>query len=120
MPSRVELRLSSEGAWLTPNNRRVFVAAAVESEAGGRWTFSVKPKSYEVLVLLCWSQADRLRDFVLPQKLFVTPWAAAKKLAGKGDLVFSIVHDGDSFQMHLPLADPVSLSGTEANYEPMV
>jgi len=116
VPVGTALKQDTEGVWLTRNNRRVFVAAAPENEVEGTWTFSVKPKSYEILVLLCWSKNLRMHDFVIPQKLYVGPWTAAKKAAGKENLVFSIVRTGDRFFLQLPFADRIDITDTEAEY----
>lgn len=117
-PSTVDLKPSGEGVWITLNNRRVLVAVAIES-APGLWSFAAKPKSYELLVLLCWQSNKELIDLVLPQQLFIAPWAAAKKRAGKGDLVFTVARVGDTFHLILPGAEPIDLTGTEANYKIM-
>ena len=118
LPTGVDLKPSGDGIWITRDNRRVLVAAAAESTPD-LWTFTAKPKSYEIVVLLCWQSDLKLVDFVLPQKLYVAPWAAAKKFAGKSDLVFSVTRAGGTVELCLPGAEPIDLTGTQANYKIM-
>ncbi len=90
VPVDAALKQDTEEVWLTRNNRRVFVTAATQSTGRQSWEFFVKPKSYEVLVLLCWSEDFTIHDFVVPQKLYVAPWTAAKKASGKNDIHFRV------------------------------
>ena len=116
-PLTVEVKPAGDGVWTTRINQRVFVAAAIEDQSLASWTFSIKPKSYEVVVLLCWRADFRLLDFVLPQKLYVAPWTAAKKAAGKHDMVFTVTREGDAYFLNLPGAPPIDLTATEAAYK---
>ncbi len=116
-PVTVEVKPAGDGVWTTRINQRVFVAAAIEDRSLASWTFSIKPKSYEVVVLLCWGTDFHLLDFVLPQKLFVAPWTAAKKAAGKHDMVFTVTYDGAKYFLNLPNAPSIDLTGTEAAYK---
>ncbi len=80
VPLNAPLKADTEGLWLTPNNRRVFVAAEREQTLEDQvWSFRVKPRSYEVLVLLCLDKDLCLHDFVVPQKEYVKAWTGAKK-----------------------------------------
>ena len=116
-PLSVEIRPAGDGVWTTRINQRVFVAAAIQDPSLSSWTFAIKPKSYEVVVLLCWRADFRLLDFVLPQKLYVAPWTAAKKAAGKHDMVFTVTYDGAKYFLNLPDASPIDITGTEAAYK---
>jgi tryptophanyl-tRNA synthetase len=116
LPTETLLKPESESVWLTHNNRRVAVAAAMQNGTDEAWIFALKAKSYEVLVLLCWDSALRIHDFVIPQKMYLTPWVAAKKAAGKNDLVFSVTHKEGQYWMHLPHAEPIDITGTEQAY----
>jgi len=103
--------------WLTLNNRRVCVAAAIQNGNDEAWLFAVKPKTYEVLVLLCWGQNDRLHDFIVPQKLYLAPCVAAKKSAGKGPVTFSVAHVNGRFLLHIAHASqPIDITETERAY----
>jgi tryptophanyl-tRNA synthetase len=115
-PSDLSMRQESDGTWVTPNGRRLFVAAAAQQPQEAAWLLAAKPKSYEFLVLLCWGSDSRLRDFVLPQKLYIAPWVAAKRAAGKEDVKFSVQHRDGRYLLHLPFADPIDITETEARY----
>lgn len=116
VPIDVALKTEAEGVWITPNGRRVFVVDAIQERSTDLvWHFSVKPKSYEVLVLLCWDERRYLHDFVVPQKLYVGPWTAAKKAVGKGNLTFSVLSDGSRYVLHLPGA-AIDITDTFRDY----
>jgi tryptophanyl-tRNA synthetase len=116
VPVETALKQDTEGVWLTRNNRRVFVAAATQERGQEVWRFSVKPKSYEILVLLCWGENFVLHDFVIPQKLYVGPWTAAKKRAGKEDILFAVERNEGRYTLQLPNADGIDITETEASY----
>jgi tryptophanyl-tRNA synthetase len=118
VPHDVVLKQDSDGVLLTWNAKRVLLATATQTPGDEAWTFSVKPKSYEILVLLCWDEEFRLHDFVIPQKLYVGPWTVAKKAAGKDPLVFSVAREEGKFALHLPRADAagIDITETEARY----
>jgi tryptophanyl-tRNA synthetase len=118
VPHDVVLKQESDGVLLTWNAKRVLLAATTQLPGDEAWTFSVKPKSYEIIVLLCWDEEFRLHDFVIPQKLFVGPWTAAKKAAGKNPLVFSVARKEGKIALHLPGADTagIDITETEARY----
>jgi len=103
--------------WLTLNNRRVCVTAAVQNGPDTAWMFAVKPKAYEVLIPLCWGADDRLHDFVVPQKLYLAPWVAAKKAAGKQPVTFSVEHSNGRYLLHIAHASqPIDITETERKY----
>jgi len=116
LPTEIQLKPESEGIWLTLNKRRVCVAAAAQNGTDGAWIFAVKAKSYEVLILLCWDSTQHIHDFIVPQKLYLAPWIAAKKAAGKNDLVFSVARDQGKYWLHLPHAQPIDITETEQVY----
>jgi len=118
VPHDVVLKQDSDGVLLTWNAKRVLLATATQTPGDAAWTFSVKAKSYEILVLLCWDEEFRLHDFVIPQKLYVGPWTVAKKAAGKDPLVFSVAREEGKFALHLPRADAagIDITETEARY----
>ena len=115
VPPDVALKADTDGVWLTPNHRRVFVAAAAQDPASETWNFAVKPRSYELLVLLCWDAERRLHDFVIPQKLYLAPWTQAKKAAGKGDLTFHVSRRADQYLLCLPSAE-IDITAMAGNY----
>jgi tryptophanyl-tRNA synthetase len=118
VPHDIVLKQESDGVLLTWNAKRVLLATATQTPGDAAWAFSVKPKSYEILVLLCWDDEFRLHDFVIPQKLYVGPWTVAKKAAGKYPLVFSVAREEGKFALHLPHADAagIDITETEARY----
>jgi tryptophanyl-tRNA synthetase len=117
VPVDAALKQDTEGVWLTRNNRRVFVTAATQSAGGQSWEFFVKPKSYEVLVLLCWSEDFTIHDFVVPQKLYVAPWTAAKKASGKNDIHFRVDRIEGRYKLQLTASVPIDITDTESSYE---
>ncbi len=117
VPAGTPLKPDAEGVWITQNGRRVFVAAATQSNGAESWSFSVKPKSYEMLVLLCWGRDYRLRDLVVPQKLYLAQWTAAKKQAGKNNIEFSVTCEGGKYTLNLPGANGIDVTATEADYQ---
>ncbi len=117
VPTETALKKDTEGVWLTRNNRRVFSTASTEHEGvDGLWKFSVKPKSYEILVLLCWGKDFLMHDFVVPQKLYVSQWTAAKKAAGKNDILFSVEREDGRYALRLPLSEAIDITATESDY----
>ena len=117
VPTDAALKQDSEGVWLTRNNRRVFATAAIQQPGSNEWHFSVKPKSYEILVLLCWGLDFLLRDFVIPQKLYLNPWTAGKRASGGKTLInFWVYRDGDQFHLQFADSAPILISETEASY----
>jgi tryptophanyl-tRNA synthetase len=116
VPIHSDLKQDTEGVWLTSNNRRVFVSAATQTPGKDAWSFSVKPKSYEVLVLLCWTKDLMIHDFVIPQKLYVAPWTAAKKASGKSNINFGVECINGRFKLQIPNSDPIDITETEASY----
>jgi tryptophanyl-tRNA synthetase len=117
--SHVALKPEAEGVWITRNNRRVYVAAAREELNEHNepvWRFFVKPKSYEILVLLCWDRARILHDFIVPQKLFIGQWAVAKRAAGKADIQFFATLKDGRYQMVMDFAPAIDITDTESTY----
>ncbi|MDE1176642.1 MAG: tryptophan--tRNA ligase [Edaphobacter sp.] len=116
LPSGKVLKPDAEGVWITQKGQRILVAVAKQNGPGAAWEFSAKPKSYEMLVLLCWDENYYLRDFVVPQKLILGEWIAAKKNAGKSDIKFSVERSGDRYLLHLLNPPPIDITSTESEY----
>jgi tryptophanyl-tRNA synthetase len=118
VPLDTALKQDSEGVWLTRNSRRVFVAVAAQNGVDTAWLFSVKPKSYEILVLLCWRDDLHIVDFVIPQKLYLGPWIAAKKIAEKEkkELTFSVVLEEGRYLLNISHSAPIDITDTGAGY----
>jgi tryptophanyl-tRNA synthetase len=118
VPVDAVLKQDTEGVWLTRNNRRVFVTAATQNGSDEAWIFSVKPKSYELLILLCWGQDFVLHDFIIPQKLFLGEWIASKKRAEKEkhNIEFSVSYSQGRYVLNLPHFAPIDITDTESGY----
>jgi tryptophanyl-tRNA synthetase len=118
VPVDAALKQDTEGVWLTRNNRRVFVTAATQNGSDEAWIFSVKPKSYELLILLCWGQDFVLHDFIIPQKLFLGEWIASKKRAEKEkhNIEFSVSYSQGKYVLNLPHFAPIDITDTESGY----
>jgi tryptophanyl-tRNA synthetase len=117
LPAGTALKQDAEGVWITQNSQRIFVTAATQNDNDEAWEFSVKPKSYEILVLLCWDSSYSLHDFVVPQKLYLGPWVTAKKRAGKENIKFSVVRENGRYLLFLPDFDGIDITETEENYK---
>jgi len=113
----IALKQDSGERWLTQNKRRVCVTAAYRESILNHWRFGVQPKSYEILVLLCWDDAKQLHDFVVPQKLYIAYWVAAKKQAGKGPLFLEVrKHEGRYLLRIDSSTDSIDITQTERQY----
>jgi tryptophanyl-tRNA synthetase len=120
VPVGTALKQGTEGVWLTRNDRRVFVTAATQNGIDKAWIFSVKPKSYEILVLLCWDDKFLIHDFVIPQKLYLSQWIVAKKMAEKEkkEMVFSVAKENERYNLYLSPnpADRIDITDTTEGY----
>jgi tryptophanyl-tRNA synthetase len=116
LPSGKVLKPDSDGVWVTQKGQRILVAVATQSGSETAWTFSAKPKSYEMLVLLCWDEKYHLHDFVVPPKLLLGPWIAAKKQAGKSSINFSVEKVEDRYLLHLTNPPAIDITATESDY----
>jgi tryptophanyl-tRNA synthetase len=117
VPVDAALRQDSEGLWLTRNNRRVFVTAATQTPGGEEWHFSVKPKSYEILVLLCWGKDFLVRDFVIPQKRYLIPWTNGKRASGGQEIKFWVFRDEGKYFLQFPNTVRIPITDAEATYD---
>jgi tryptophanyl-tRNA synthetase len=119
VPVDAALKQDTEGVWLTRNNRRVFVSASTQDNGDSAWRFSVKPKSYEIIVLLCWDEKFILHDFVVPQKLYLGQWITAKKRAEKEkqNIDFSVERLEGRYLLNLPHFSAIDITDTDAGYD---
>jgi tryptophanyl-tRNA synthetase len=117
LPTEAALRPDSDEVFVTRSQQRVLVAAAQQNGSDTAWLFSAKPKSYEFLVLLCWDSAFQLHDFVVPQKLYVGPWTAAKRAAGKDHLTFAVDRVHDKYFLRFATGDAIDITNNEADYK---
>jgi tryptophanyl-tRNA synthetase len=99
LPTDVTLREDSERVYVTKHNKRVFLTRALAVDSAGAWEFRSKPKSFDLLGLMCWDQDRTMRIFVVPQKVYVADWTLAKRAAKKDDIVFSVSRSKEKYAL---------------------
>jgi tryptophanyl-tRNA synthetase len=119
LPTDVTLREDSPRVYVTKHNKRVYMTASLEKPSGPRWTFSSKPKSYDLVCLLCWDAEHVLRVFVVPQKVYVSDWTAAKRVAKKDDILFDVLHSNDRFVLRVAggSGSPLDITEYQSAYD---
>lgn len=115
LPYERTLTQDSDRVFVTSKKKRIYVTTSREDHAGA-WAFEAKPKTYEVLTLLCWDKAFRLHDFIIPQIVYQAPWIAYKKTHKNEDLTFWIKNSGDEFYLELPDVEPVDITAYRGDY----
>ncbi len=117
LPSEIVLKHDSGEMWLTLNKRRVCVSAATKVITLDQWRFAVQAKSYEILALLCWDDDGKLHDFIVPQKLYLVDWVAAKREVGKGMIGLEVRKHEGRFLLRIGSSQAsIDITGTERNY----
>jgi tryptophanyl-tRNA synthetase len=117
LPPQIPLKQDSGEMWLTQNNRRVCIAASYIDLNLNHWRLGVQPKSYEILILLCLDEAHQLYDFIVPQKLYLAFWVAAKKQAGKGLVWLEVRKHESRFLLRIGSSDDsIDITDTEREY----
>lgn len=100
LPTDITLREDSPRVYITKHNKRVYVTTA-RATVPGHFFFTAKPKSYDLLCLLCWGRNMVMRIFVVPQKLYVDAWTMEKHAAGKRDIEFSVRPVDESYLLKI-------------------
>jgi tryptophanyl-tRNA synthetase len=118
LPSEIKLTQDSDRVFITRKQKRVYVTTSREM-SDGRWGFEAKPKSYEMLALLCWDKQLRLHDFIIPQIAYQIPWTAYKKAHKNEDILFWIRCDDAKYFLELPEAAPIEITDYRGQYQPM-
>ena len=118
VPVEIGLTQDSDRVFITRKKKRVYVTTSRENQEG-RWGFEAKPKSYEMLALLCWDTEYWLHDFIVPQLLYQSPWLAFKKAHKDEIMVFWVVQEGSRYYLELPLADRIDITAYRGQYGPM-
>ena len=118
LPNEIRLRDDDDGIPVAGKAKRVLVLAARE-EPDGWWELRSRVRTYEVMVLLCWDKDYKLRDFVVPQLFFVTPWTKQKKMYKKDEMVFSVKQVGNAFFLVLPGSEPIDITSCRGQYQPL-
>jgi tryptophanyl-tRNA synthetase len=95
------LRKDKPWTFITPRGRKVGIHTAAEKESG-RWTFKVRDRALNVLVLLAQDQNRYLYDYVLPPKILQFYWKGFQRNEGNAIIeiekvaedVFLFTHEG--------------------------
>jgi tryptophanyl-tRNA synthetase len=104
--------------FVTWKKKRVYVTTSREN-LDGRWGFDARPKSYEMLALLCWDKELRLHDFIVPQIVYQVPWTTYKKMHKNEDMIFWVTRSDSKYFLELPEASPIDITGYRGQYGPM-
>ncbi len=114
LPTDITLREDSPRVYVTKHNKRAFVTTA-RATAPGHFYFSAKPKTYDLLCLLCWDVNRLMRIFIVPQKLYVSAWTAAKRAANKQDIEFSVREEAQRYLLKIG-QDDVDITELQSDY----
>jgi len=119
VPGDIQLKRIDDRVFVNAKNRRVFVRTAQQKNPSvSRWRFDSKPKSYEVIVLLCWQSDFTLQDFVIPQKIYVEEWSRIKKQNKNGSIEFEVWRESDQFFLELG-AQRIDITAMRGDYAPL-
>jgi tryptophanyl-tRNA synthetase len=118
VPTDIRLTQDSDRVFVTWKKKRVYVTTSREN-LDGRWGFEAKPKSYELLALLCWDRERRLHDFIVPQIAYQGPWTSFKKAHKNEDLIFWVRQTDSRYFLELPEAQPIDITDYRGQYAPM-
>jgi tryptophanyl-tRNA synthetase len=118
VPAEIKLTQDSDRVFITWKKKRVYVTTSREN-IENRWGFEAKPKSYEILALLCWDNEGILHDFIVPQVVYQTPWVAYKKAHKDTVMFFEIRRIGSSYFLELPNAEAMDITQYRGQYGPM-
>jgi tryptophanyl-tRNA synthetase len=111
-----------EEPYLTAKKKRVFVSTSRDVKQEGKWEFEIPARSYEVWTLLCWRNSDRrLRDFVFPQKVFLSDFSLARKSTKKEEKIpVSLLRtEGNHFFLSIAGRTGRDVTIFERDYEPL-
>jgi tryptophanyl-tRNA synthetase len=111
----------------TPGRKRIAMPTARETKTN-HWYPRVRPKHYDVMVLLCWAKAadgtpGELLDFVVPRKLFETAWKLIPKKLKEYRL--EVVRTGTQYSLNFGDLDfigqaSVDITHTLGNLDPIL
>src|SRR6187402_81900 len=116
LPKDIVLREDSPRVFITASRKRAIVTTSRETP-DTVWQFDLVPKTYEFLTLLCWGRDRLLRDFVVPQKIYVEAWNAAKRLDKKAEVHFSVIQEEENFFLVMPGVEKASITEFQSAYE---
>ena len=115
LPTDITLREDSPRVYVTKHNKRAYVTTA-RATVAGHFFFHAKPKSFDLLCLLCWDVNRSMRIFIVPQKLYVGAWTLAKRAAGKQDIEFSVRKNEERYLLKVGSED-VDITETQSDYK---
>ena len=117
LPTDVTLREDSPRVYITKHNKRVYVTSS-RGTVPGHFFFTAKPKTYDLLCLLCWGRDMMMRIFVVPQKLYVEAWSEAKRAAPKADIEFTVRKDAEDYLLKIGLRE-INITNLQSDYKPL-
>jgi tryptophanyl-tRNA synthetase len=117
LPTDVTLREDSERVYVTKHNKRVYLTRARAVHTAGTWEFSSKPKSFDLLGLMCWDLDRTMRIFVVPQKVYVAEWTVAKKAAKKDDIVFYVERSNERYTLRIGAGTSIDITEYQSSYD---
>jgi tryptophanyl-tRNA synthetase len=117
VPSERTLKQSGDRLFVTNRNKRVLVSTARE-KTGGEFPYCVPHKSYEVLVLLAWEDNEDavLKAFVIPQKVYLAPWAQIPKK--EPDVRLLLTRESKYFFLNIANSR-IDVTSFEGDYHPL-
>lgn len=114
LPTDIKLREDSPRVYVTKHNKRAYVTTS-RATAPGHFYFLAKPKTYDLLCLLCWDVNRLMRIFIVPQKLYVGAWTAAKRAANKQDIEFSVREVAERYLLKVG-QEEVDITESQSDY----
>ena len=117
LPTDITLREDSPRVYVTKHNKRAYVTIS-RATAPAHFFFTAKPKSYDLLCLLCWDRDRMMRIFVVPQKLYVDAWTGAKRAAQKQDIEFSVRNEDESYLLKVGQQE-IDITDCQSDYRPL-
>lgn len=111
-----------EEPFLTTKKKRIFVSASRDKNQPDKWEFEIPSRSYEVWTLICWRDQDRtLHDFPIPQRVFSSDFAIAKKSLKKDEkIAVHILRNGENhFSLSIAGKMEKDITALQYDYEPL-
>lgn len=115
IPTEVRLKPIEDRVFITPRNKRILAPTSREMTEG-EYVFNVRNKSYEILALLAWDGALKLRAFMIPQKAYRTQWSRIPKAEKRFNI--HLRHVGSKYFLYLPIpdAEPIDVTSYEGDF----
>ncbi len=110
---------------LTKKHRRVYqmsngrVGIPFAREINGGWALSLPESQYDVIVLLCQTEAGTVMDFVLPSSVFSPLWDDFNR-DDEGRIELDVKRDGATIVLEPGEGANIVIDGYLGKYEPLV